>query len=217
MSPRLNRAEQTERNRALLLAAARKVFLERGYHGASVDQIADEAGFSTGVVYSQFGGKADLFLTLLEARIEQRAAGNARAVEALAGDAGIARLLEHAASVDRAEPEWGLLVIEFRVHAARDPKLGRRYAAVHQRTLAGMERAITGLYQRAGEPPPLPAADLARLLVTLGAGARLEEAAGAGSSPMTLIAGLLARLIMQQPDAFARAPGGKESDDGDHQ
>jgi len=211
MSPRLTRAEQTERNRALLLAAAREVFLERGYHGASVDQIADEAGFSTG------DGKADLFLTLLEARIEQRAAGNARAVETLAGDAGIARLLEHAASVDRAELEWGLLVIEFRVHAARDPKLGHRYAALHQRTLAGMERAITGIYQRADEPPPLPAADLARLLITVGAGARLEEAAGPGSSPMTLLAGLLARLIMQQPGALARAPGGKESDDRDHQ
>jgi len=107
MPPRLTRAEQTERNRVLLLAAARRVFLERGYHGASLDQIAEEAGFSTGVVYSQFEGKADLFLTLLEARIEQRAAGNARVVEGLAGDEGIDRLLEHAASVDRAEPEWG--------------------------------------------------------------------------------------------------------------
>ena len=156
MSSRLSRAEQTERNRAALLASARRVFLERGYHGASVDQIADAAGFSTGVVYSQFGGKAGLFLALLEARIAERAAGNARTVEGLAGDAGLSRLLAHAASVDRAEPEWGLLVIEFRVHAARDPELGHRYAALHQRTLAGMERAITGLYQRAGEAPPLP-------------------------------------------------------------
>ena len=158
MSPRLSRAEQSERNRALLLAAARRVFVQRGYHGASVEQIADAAGFSTGVVYSQFGGKADLFLALLEARIAERADGNTRAVEGLAGGEGIARLLEHAASVDRAEPEWGLLVIEFRVLAARDPELGRRYAAVHQQTLAGMERAVTGLYQRAGEPPPLPPA-----------------------------------------------------------
>src|ERR1700691_6279572 len=100
MSPRLTRTEQTERNRALLLAAAREVFLERGYHCASVDQIADQAGFSTGVVYSQFDGKADLFLTLLEARIEQRAAGNARAVETLAGEAGLARLLQHGATGD---------------------------------------------------------------------------------------------------------------------
>jgi AcrR family transcriptional regulator len=194
MSPRLTRAEQTERNRALLLAAARKVFLERGYHGASVDQIADAAGFSTGVVYSQFGGKADLFLALLEARIAERAAGNLQAVTDLAGDQGLARLIEHAASVDRAEPEWGLLVIEFRVHAARDAELGRRYAAAHQRTLAGLERAVAGLYQRAGEPP-LPPADLARLLAAIGAGIRLEQAAEPGAYPATPLADLLARLI----------------------
>ena len=207
MSPRLTRAEQTERNRALLLAAARQVFLERGYHGASVDQIADEAGFSTGVVYSQFGGKADLFLTLLEARIEQRAAGNARAVETLAGDAGIARLLEHAASVDRAEPEWGLLVIEFRVHAARDPKLGARYSALHQRTLAGVERAIAGVYDRAGEPSPLPPAELARLVVAVGAGARLEQAAGPDPDAATMLARLLAQLIARRPASRRPAEG----------
>jgi AcrR family transcriptional regulator len=208
MPLRLTRAEQTERNRAQLLAAARRVFLERGYYGASVDQIAEQAGFSTGVVYSQFGGKADLFLALLEARIAERAAGNAQAVEDLAGDRGLRRLLEHAASVDRAEPEWGLLVIEFRVHAARDPDLGRRYAVAHERTLAGMERAVAGLYQRAGEPPPLPPAELARLLVAVGAGARLEQAAGPGSSPATLLAGLLARLITGQAKSGEHAPGG---------
>src|SRR5580658_4735560 len=195
MSTRLSRAEQSERNRALLLAAARRVFLERGYHGASVDQIADAAGFSTGVVYSQFGGKADLFLALLEARIAERATGNAWAVEGLAGDEGIARLLEHAASVDRAEPEWGLLVIEFRIHAARDPELSGRYAAAHQRTLAGMEQAITGLYERAGQKPPLPPADLARMFIAIGAGARLEQAAEPDSAPMELLAGLMARLV----------------------
>src|SRR5580658_10966151 len=142
MSSRLSRAEQTERIRAALLASARRVFLERGYHGASVDQIAEAAGFSTGVVYSQFGGKADLFLALLEARIAERAADNMRAVEGLTGDKGIARLLEHAASVDRAEPEWGLLVVEFRVHAVRDPGLAVRFADAHQRTLAGAEQQI---------------------------------------------------------------------------
>jgi AcrR family transcriptional regulator len=199
----MTRAEQTERNRAQLLAAARKVFLRRGYHAASVEQIADEAGFSTGVVYSQFGGKADMFMTLLEARIAERAAGNALAVEGLAGDHGIVRLLEHAASVDRADKEWGLLVIEFRVVAARDRELGRRYAAAHQQTLSGMQKAVTSLYQRADMPPPLPPADLARLLVAVGAGARLEQAADPGSSALTLLAGLLAQLLEQRA---GRAP-----------
>ena len=78
MSNRLSRLERTEQNRSLVLAAARRVFLTQGYHGATLEQIADEAGFSKGVVYSQFDSKADLFLTLLRARIAERAADNAR-------------------------------------------------------------------------------------------------------------------------------------------
>ena len=81
MINRLSRAEQNDRNRALLFAAARRVFLARGYHAATLEQIADEAGFSKGVVYSRFASKADMFLALLEDRITERAAQNA----ALAG------------------------------------------------------------------------------------------------------------------------------------
>ena len=179
----------------MLLAAARRVFLKRGYHGASVDQIAEEAGFSTGVVYSQFEGKADLFLSLLESRIEERAAGNLRVAGSVGGNRGIERLLEHAASVDRAEPEWGLLVIEFRVHAARDPELGRRYAALHARTVAGMERAIALLDQGSGGPPLLPPAELARLVVAVGVGARLEHAVDPDAGLPKLCGRLLAQVI----------------------
>src|SRR6266581_3253289 len=84
MSPvKMSRDEQVERNRQLVLAAARRVFLARGYAGATLDAIAEEAGFSKGVVYSQFDSKADLFLALLEARIAERAAENARLAESL--------------------------------------------------------------------------------------------------------------------------------------
>src|SRR5215471_359751 len=102
---RLSRAEQAARNRARVLAAARRVFLARGYHGASLEQIADEAGFSKGVVYSQFDSKADLFLALLEARIEDRAAENARLAESL-GAGGLPKLVEHLARGDQATPGW---------------------------------------------------------------------------------------------------------------
>src|SRR6516225_96035 len=132
---RLTRAEQAQRNRGLVLDAARRVFLARGYHGATLEQIADEAGFSKGVVYSQFDSKADLFLALLEARIEERAAENAKLAPTLADSGDLQALLEHAVRGDKATPGWLLLVIEFRVHAARDPELSRRYTAAHTRTL----------------------------------------------------------------------------------
>ena len=174
---RLSRAEQNERNRALVLEAARRIFLARGYHAATLDEIADQAGFSRGVVQSRFGNKADLFLALLEEQIADRAAQNARLAAGLRGPEGLRMLREHAARRNRAELDWGLLVIEFRVHAARDPDLSRRYAALHARTRQALAEVITGIHRRAGQPPPFPAEDMAQMILTVEAGIRLEQAA----------------------------------------
>jgi AcrR family transcriptional regulator len=174
---RLSRAEQNERNQALVLDAARRVFLARGYHAATLDEIADEAGFSRGVVQSRFGNKADLFLALLAERIAERAAQNARLAGGRAGPDGIRVLREHAARRNRAELDWGLLLIEFRVHAARDPELGRRYAALHARTRQALAGVITGVYERAGQPPPFPPQEMAQMILAVEGGIRLEQAA----------------------------------------
>ena len=40
----------------------------RGFHGASVEEVADVAGYTKGAVYSNFAGKDDLFLAVLESR-----------------------------------------------------------------------------------------------------------------------------------------------------
>lgn len=194
MNPRLTRLEHNQRNRRLVLDAARRVFLARGYHAASLDQIADEAGFSKGVVYSQFDSKADMFLALLEERIDERAAENASMVEGLSRADGIAALTANAARRERAESDWWLLLIEFRVHAARDSELNRRYAALHARTLDGIARLIERLYERAGEPPPLPSRDLAQLVLTVSVGARLEHAADPGGTAQTIAFEFLVRL-----------------------
>jgi AcrR family transcriptional regulator len=58
--------------RAQLLDAALRVFLRRGFHAASLDEIAEEAGYTTGAVYSNFKGKEDLFLAVLDAEAQRR-------------------------------------------------------------------------------------------------------------------------------------------------
>lgn len=191
---RLSRAEQNERNRGLVLAAARRIFLARGYHSATLDEIADEAGFSRGVVQSRFGNKADLFLALLEERITERTADNARLAEHLSGADGLAALAGHATRRNQAELDWGLLLIEFRAHAARDPALNRRYSALHARTLQGIADLITTLYRRAGQLPPRPPDQMAQLILTITAGSRLEQAAGLQDSPQLAASELLARF-----------------------
>ena len=62
---RRTRSESKVRTRTDLIAAARSVFLARGFHPATLDEIAEQAGYTKGAVYSNFAGKDDLFLALL--------------------------------------------------------------------------------------------------------------------------------------------------------
>ena len=193
MGPRLSRAEQNDRNRALLLAAARQVFLARGYHAATLEQIADEAGFSKGAVYSRFDSKADMFLALLMDRIAERAAQNAAAAGQLA-HAGLPALLELAWRAERADPGWRLLVTEFRVHAARDPELNRRYAAAHETTVDGVASAVASVSGRNGHAPARPARQMAELLLAIETGLSLEQLANPGAVSLLQLPSVLEEL-----------------------
>jgi AcrR family transcriptional regulator len=130
---RRTRDEQREDTRRRLLDAARREFLRRGFHGASLDLVAEEAGFTKGAVYSRFASKADLFLALLDERITTRIAE----MEAIAarehGPLGLGTAIGRQWDAKLQQDEsWSLLLIEFRLHAARDPEppfelLGRQH------------------------------------------------------------------------------------------
>ncbi|WP_129786930.1 TetR/AcrR family transcriptional regulator [Promicromonospora panici] len=68
---RLTRAQQQERTRAAVLAAAREEFVEQGYALAKIDRIADRAELTRGAVYSNFAGKRALYLAVLVELVEQ--------------------------------------------------------------------------------------------------------------------------------------------------
>ena len=196
MTVRLTRPEQTERNRALVLEAARRVFLERGYAGATVDAIADEAGFTKGVVYSQFAGKPDLLFALLEERIEVRSAANAEAAATLAGAAGLREILRRNARLIAAEPEagWQRLLIEFRLVAARDQELNARYAAAHAKTIERFGEALARIAARGGLRLVYGPVQTAQLILALAAGADLERIVAPDALPVGVLEDLVPRL-----------------------
>ena len=69
------KAQQAARTRAALIAVARKLFAERGYSGASVDEIAAEAGVTTGALYHQFNSKREVFQATFAALEAELSAG----------------------------------------------------------------------------------------------------------------------------------------------
>ena len=63
---RLTRAEQKERTRSRLVDAAARVIARRGLGGSSVEEISEEAGFSSGAFYANFSSKDEVFAQALE-------------------------------------------------------------------------------------------------------------------------------------------------------
>jgi AcrR family transcriptional regulator len=129
---RLSRSERTALTRRELLEAAERLFYRDGYHGTTLEAIAEEAGYTKGAVYSAFESKAGLFLTLVDAMIDHRL----EEISALFADhpTGSSRLATLAGRpVEERAQRWALLVIEFWIHAAREPDLLEQFASRYRR------------------------------------------------------------------------------------
>ena len=66
---RTSRLPKSQR-REQLMAVARSVFVDQGYHTASMEIIAETAGVSKPLLYQHFPSKLDLYLALLDAGID---------------------------------------------------------------------------------------------------------------------------------------------------
>jgi AcrR family transcriptional regulator len=172
---RLTRAEQQTLTRAELIEAAASVFARRGFQGATVEEIAEEAGYSHGAVYSNFAGKQELFLAVFEQYMTERIEEVASATEV---EGTFAQRAQAAAdqwmrrfSEDR--PTF-LLHLEFMIHAARNPhlgeQLGRRMAALRLE----IERRLIDREAETRIALPLPPAELALIVRALGIGLAVE-------------------------------------------
>ena len=175
---RETRVERQARTRTELLTTAAGVFARRGYNGASVEEIAAEAGYSHGAVYSNFEGKADLFLAVFEEYMAERARELAATQVAVAGDAPLEVRARALADqwMERfgADRESFVLHMEFIAHADRDPELAGRFGARSSALREAIARYILDYQEEAGVELALPADDLALILRALGIGLAVE-------------------------------------------
>ena len=141
---RLTREQSKAQTREKLHAAARSVFARRGFHGSSVEEIASEAGYSTGALYSNFEGKEDLFLVLMEREIDEHAREIAQAVEERPSIAERAQggAQQWMTMIDR-EPELLLLFMEFWAYGVRDPQMRPKVAARFAQVRALLTKLIS--------------------------------------------------------------------------
>jgi AcrR family transcriptional regulator len=209
------RRQPRAQTREELLDAAARVFARRGLHGATVEAVSEEAGFSTGAVYSNFESKEELFLSLYEERIQRRRRELREAVGRSGG--GAAAVASAAASVGevfRRERDWFLLYFEFSLHAARHRGFAERFEALRQDGLKELADGLAEGLEHAGLGAAADATELARAVRALSHGLALERLLDEGADQEALFARVLAlifRGLRAEVETDPRAPGGDEA------
>lgn len=174
---RTSRAEAKQRTREAVLEAAKRVFARDGFHGATLDRVALEAGFTKGAVYSAFDSKADLFLAVYEARIDERIA-RVGALRLDSFEAAMRAAAQEWRGVLRSERTWSAALTEFWVHAGRDDVLRERFGATHRRWRGAMASKIEQAAAAEGRALPGRGTDVATAIIALGNGLALEGLLG---------------------------------------
>jgi AcrR family transcriptional regulator len=213
MQERLNRQERKSQTRERLIDAAAVVFARRGFEAASLDEVAAAAGYTKGAVYSNFASKTDLFIALIERRIEVQSAEQSARFEGQDLQS-VAEAMEYEYESD-SEKQWLVLAVEFWLHAMRDERARALMAEQYERARTFVStRLIASVYANAGQEPPMAPRDLAIVIESLGIGLAFQAALDPGAVRRSLEAEVLVKLLgLPTPDiqAAATAPTASES------
>lgn len=173
---RPTRAQKKAETRALLLASATTVFGEKGMERASIDDVAEHAGYTKGAFYANFASKEDLFLVLLD---EHFADLLERLDRAISGDDDLVdQAREGAASFMRfiaADPDWERLFFDFSVYATRNEPFRRELADRRRALREGIGTLLQRRVDELGVAPPVPVPDIAMMVFAMGDGVALQK------------------------------------------
>jgi AcrR family transcriptional regulator len=214
-----DRAPRRAETRARLLEAAARVYARRGFDGATLDEVAAEAGLTKGAVYDHFGSKEKLLLALLDEHLSAQIAEQLTLFDVTQDTAerpraGADRWMKH---LDE-DPDAFRLFVEAWVHAQRDDEL-------RARVVAGMDawratfRGFAGRRASAGE---LAVSDelldqLANVMVAIGTGfamSRLADPDGVSPRLLGAVYVLLIRAIETSAEARELLTGATPASSG---
>jgi AcrR family transcriptional regulator len=160
----LSRKEKQARTRAKLLRSAGTLFCRHGLEQTSVDEIAQDAGYTKGAFYSNFKSKEELFLAMLDEKFGEeierieRALGTDETPDEAARHAG-----EDLMRFMRSDPEWERLYLEFVAYAGRNDEFRQELLT----RCRAMEERLADVYRRWNEAigiePPIPIEDITRI------------------------------------------------------
>lgn len=193
------------RTRAALLAAARELFSERGYHQTRVDEVTARAGLATGTFYLYFKDKPAIALALLETVFEVAQAAMEQFAElgpAIADPRAVTRTAIRQA-LEAYESNAALMRLLEEQAPAATPELAEARRAFYM----GLSRLLAGVVQELGAPhgvtrerPDLVAEAVIGAVQRMAYGALILGGESVTDSLVDAATGVIARLLGWEPD-----------------
>jgi AcrR family transcriptional regulator len=185
---RLTRKEKQAETRRRLLDAGERVFLRRGLQGSSVEEIAAEAGYTRGAFYSNFKGKDELFVELLQDRVYRQYAQMAEEAQEQPGNPR-ERLrwgIERVRDVQKDDQGRWLfrLWLECLTQAARDEEFRKLAATFWSGNRAVLSEQVGETYKEIGRKPPLPTKEIATAMIALDVGLGVQHLVDPEEAPL---------------------------------
>jgi AcrR family transcriptional regulator len=171
---RLTREDSRDQTTQRLLDAAQRLIAKKGLSAASVEDIAEAAGYTRGAFYSNFSSKGDLFIELLR-RDHEKATGefNALRSDEFSLDHIQARTRDIYSQIYR-DNESFMNWTEARMLAARDTKFRAKLNTLLAEKRGQIAEFIAYFYHRAGVAPQVPPEAMAMGFMSLIEGVKLS-------------------------------------------
>jgi AcrR family transcriptional regulator len=195
---RLTRAENQARTRQQLMDTARALFLRDGYLTTSLAKVADEAGFSTGAVYSNFASKAELALAVLD-QIHNEELGAISTVLADATSVADKLTAFEDWAIAALHSGWPRLELEFAMEARHEPALVRAIADQERSAVGRLAAVAEQQLAVLGIPAVVSSKVVAGAVLSLACGLAVQHMIDPAVSPRPLINELRKILVVGQP------------------
>jgi AcrR family transcriptional regulator len=186
-----------ESTRDRLLKAATAVFSERGYDGAGVQEIARRAGLTTGAIYANFSGKAELLFEAIGARSADELDDLLRPARTAPLTAGelLAELGSHLLDEPRPGDRQGNLLIEAFVAARRDEDLSGLVRRLIDERTTGIGTIVERAKQEGSVSDDVDTDALTRFALVLALGSLLYTSIGIDRPDQDDWASLIRRIV----------------------
>jgi len=171
---RLTREESRAQTRERLLEAALAVFAKDGVEKASIEEVAEAAGYSRGAFYSNFESKDDLLCAVLDREIQREGQEFEAIVSAIPPDALIGKLREYYVEMGRdgASCEFWL---DLQLHAIRNAAIRPRVAELMSKKREHVISQVQRVYAAICQNPPGSAETVALGLISIAQGIALTR------------------------------------------